>query len=299
MRTILYLIRILLPSVLLYGFVLTVFRSNDHLLLIILCVGAPFFLIGLRGNINFFRQYFAIRKWEYRDVSDEVRLYPMPEGIYAELGKLGFERLGEIEVKVPARPLMTEWVFTNSEGTIQAGLIFLNAKNTLKQMVQFSSNFAENNVVETSFPIGEDIETPSFRSALNHESVQAAYDIHRLEMGAFHRRYGQPNVLKTINEVLFWNDAYIKSGYAHRKQRYYLLYNTFSVVWIFYVTFVALFTYFIVKFAARPIPWGLLGVLIVLDIIGVLVMIVAIGFRARFIWMGLRLTRMASTASAK
>jgi hypothetical protein len=208
------------------------FTGNQETVLVVL-ESLPLILI-LGISLNFFHSYFTLRKYEYKDVSTEQRPYPKPDGIYTELITLGFERLGEFEIKAPRHRPITGWVLINPEGTIYAELRLLGVRRPSNEFLRFSSTFVTDKIVETTFPSGINIHTPSFRSIRNNESVEAAYDDHQRETTEFARQYGRPNPLMTINDVIAWSNFYLQSGYGHRKIRIQLIIFTIATSFTLY-----------------------------------------------------------------
>lgn len=117
------------------------------------------------------------------DVTDTDFFIPAPVQVAArELEELGFQRVTVIEVHLPEHQAVSNvWYYINLEKDVSVELIEYGDKAA----VQFTTWYDDDSVVETSYPIGENIDTNNFRSHFSKTGISDAYHLHREQMHKF------------------------------------------------------------------------------------------------------------------
>jgi len=152
--------------------------------------------IGVQGWVGL-QTYLGAPKRRATDVSQQ-NLVPPPttrENI-ATLESLGFQRLGEAEVKLPARDPIQYWILVNSDHSVQAETIF--------GRVAFSSFFKDKIFVVTDYPSGERITTSSYISHTIVSSIKDALDYHLQQIERFRILHGSPQSILDMTDYLRW-----------------------------------------------------------------------------------------------
>jgi hypothetical protein len=133
--------------------------------------------------------------------------------IIEALTELKFKRLGETLTKL-IKSSGTTWILVNPQATVVAEVVegYPNA------MLQFSTTYADEAVVETRYPTGEHIETASFRSHTVATSVQDTYEYQMEQVAEFSNRHGVPRQIGQMSTYLDCDAAY-RLRHAGRKMR--------------------------------------------------------------------------------
>ncbi|MBN1284913.1 MAG: hypothetical protein JXB47_05925 [Anaerolineae bacterium] len=177
------------------------------------------FLLGLPGLINSLRVYLGAPKRRERDVSyDQHPLSAAAQAIVDQLTPLGFTRLGETATDLPGHPGQITWYFMSADGTITTEVVSLAMLGKERGIVQFTTVFSDESVLETSYPIGDNLDYPDFYSRKNDESVAAAYEMHRRTAGELQIKHGAPRTVKSMTELLSWA-ALHRERHVRRKLR--------------------------------------------------------------------------------
>lgn len=147
------------------------------------------------------------------DVSNESQ--PPPKAVYEMLKileEIGFVRLGEVAIDVLPLSKKVTWLLTKNKGMILAEVI----KMEDKAACQFTTIFRDESILETSFPIGENIDKPNYRSRKNEVSLQAAFEQHMHHARAIHQQRGNPQAINSISDYLQREGRY-RELYLHYK----------------------------------------------------------------------------------
>jgi hypothetical protein len=134
------------------------------------------------------------------------------------LSTLGFHRLGETYTQMPlAMSPGPTWIFINESMTTQAEIVEIDPG------VFFTTFFANDSVVETGFPLGEDITTQNFLSQTVTSNVDDAIHQHLLNVDEFQTTHGNPQLIHNMDDYLHWDEIY-RIHHAKRKmQRVFLI----------------------------------------------------------------------------
>jgi hypothetical protein len=176
---------------------------------------------------NVLEVYLGASERRPRNVSGERRSMPPPIAeIIGNLASLGFRRLGEVELIIPDTGLLgailhrlrrhTVWISVDSAATTAVEVV------PLGPTVSFETWLADDSVVHTTFPAGENIDEPGLRSTTVRSSLPDAYHHHRLQVDARAEQHGQPRGVHSMGDYLR-NDAEYRRRFARRYLRRALL----------------------------------------------------------------------------
>jgi hypothetical protein len=152
-----------------------------------------------------------------QDIS-HLNLPPIPElaPIVGTLEKIGFQRLGEFEVVMPLNQVGREWIFTSADY-----LTCAEAVSTNNGMILFTSTYRDGAVLETGYPMGENISTPDFQSHTITSGIQQAYDYHRAQLPVLGIMHGAPLRIENM-DVYMSQDGEYRRRHAPLKFRRFL-----------------------------------------------------------------------------
>lgn len=132
---------------------------------------------------------------------------PMPVlAATLNLEELGFQQCAVSEVHLPQhRVVGITWHYINSERDINVELI----KYKNKAAVQFTTWYNDDTVIETSYPIGENFGTKTYRRRFSRSSISDAYWIHREQMRKLtEKKFLVPKPIRSIGEYISDYQAY-------------------------------------------------------------------------------------------
>ena len=157
---------------------------------------------------------FGAKKRRTVDISDQLSpLQPEWKPAVDTLSTLGFSRLGEVQVKIPGGQTAKSRMFISADKKV-----FAELTETESNIVVFTSVFPDDAVVETGFPVGENIETAGFRSHTITTDLEKAC-LHQVQqVEAFGKVHGVPRKINNMQEYLVW-DAMYRKRYVSRKMR--------------------------------------------------------------------------------
>lgn len=155
---------------------------------------------------------------QYVDVSDQDLV--MPQGKYNfedQLLSLGFQKVGMTAQENPIEDeTMVGWLFHNDDATIVVEVAYAGI-----EIMRFYSWFGDNFRVETSFPIGENLNTPQLVSRFTEESLADAYAIHLTNYQKYVAEYGRPHAIRTVEDALKWDhEQYMPNHFRRTVQRH-------------------------------------------------------------------------------
>jgi hypothetical protein len=127
------------------------------------------------------------------------------------LTNLGFYRLGEIRLRIVGVGSFESWIFISSDNLTHTGLT-----EAMANLVVFETVYKDHAVVETGFPMGENIERPNFRSHTITVGIEDAYTHHVQQITEFIKAHGIPRRIENMNDYLYWDASYRKL-YVRRK----------------------------------------------------------------------------------
>lgn len=160
---------------------------------------------------------FGAGKRRSEDISAQELPVP-PELKYAieTLAKLGFSRLGEVQVKIPGGRTAGSRLFMSKNKKVFAEL-------TESRIVLFNSVFPDDAVVETGFPVGENFNSRNFQSHTITTDIEQAYK-HQLKLiEAFQKTHGTPRKIQTMQAYLDWEAMYRKKHVGRKMRRHTVL----------------------------------------------------------------------------
>lgn len=143
--------------------------------------------------------------------------------------KLGFTLLGQVRVNIPGVQAGDSRVFVSSDKLTHA-----EVTEVMADMVGFTTVYADHAVVETSFPMGERIDTPTFRSHTISSDIERAYLYHLQQVADFSKPHGIPRRLESMNDYLYWDIVY-RERYVWQKFRRNFWMGVIKVLALIYV----------------------------------------------------------------
>jgi hypothetical protein len=160
---------------------------------------------------------FGAGKRRSEDVSARELPVP-PESKYAidALSKMGFSRLGEVQVKIPGGRTAGSRIFVSKNKKVFAEL-------TESRIVLFNSVFPDDAVMETGFPVGENFNSKNFRSHTVTADIGQAYKHQLAQVEAFQKAHGTPRKIQTMKAYLDWETMYRKKHVGRKMRRHTLL----------------------------------------------------------------------------
>lgn len=168
------------------------------------------------GMVNALALYFGVRARRGEDVTTRGFAPPEPlKSTLEALERLGFNRLGEVQTRLPFQQLpVTEWVLTSPDQDTLAELVMAGGA----PYVQFQSAYPDDAVVETGYPYGERIETADFNSGYEKASLPDAFNAHEIRQMAFSEKHGTPRKFGDLQTYMQWGAVY-RAKHAERKLR--------------------------------------------------------------------------------
>jgi len=155
------------------------------------------------------------KKRRSADVSAEGAPLPPELKLYVEeLTRLGFERLGEVQVAVPGGMAVKSRIYASSDRTVFAELAETGG------LAVFYTVHPDDAVVETGFPLGENIHTRYFRSHTILGGLEQAYRHQTSQAEEFARIHGQPRRVAAIGEYLEFESMYRRTHVARKMRRH-------------------------------------------------------------------------------
>jgi hypothetical protein len=127
---------------------------------------------------------------------------PPPEPVamrIAELGELGFTRIGERFLKLPGTPIRYEWVVGEASGETYVVLVPSTIGGCL---VGCYSSFEDSTWVQTNFPRGAVVQRPTFFATFVATSLPDALSLHRAEVRRLVAEHGPPRRIRTMADTL-------------------------------------------------------------------------------------------------
>lgn len=191
------------------------------------------------------------------DISHQNRELP-PEvfATHQQLMAFGFQRLGETEIEmVSIREPGTTWLFGNPDFTVVAELALIPSGAA----VQFGTIYYDDFVVETSFPIGENIDVPYMHSRRVVTDLESAWQSHQEDVARFNAEHGSPRQMRSISDVLA-GEAMYRERHYQQKLRPELFRQFVLMVYSFNLTVLCIATTF--ELFSEPIRLVMIGVMV-------------------------------------
>ncbi len=160
---------------------------------------------------------------------DASQVAPRPmyysQEMIVTLESLGFQRLGETETSVPYIKKTSAWILMNGDGTIQAETVFAR--------VSFSTWFDADVLVETDYPTGEHLQTPTYQTRTITSSIQDALKYHQVQVDKYKLQYGAPQQILTMADHLRW-EAMARENYSLIKMKRFLTIDAIKLLTVIY-----------------------------------------------------------------
>ena len=148
------------------------------------------------------------------DVSAEYRRPPdMLTGTLRELERIGFWRVGEMQINSPVDGVDTRWVLFHQERAILAEVTGVD----VMPVVTYSTVFEDRSLVETISPVGSSIHQDDYWRQLYRDEPVVAFNQHWNNALKFRARRGaNPVALRNMESVLRWQRVYQEEFYGRR-----------------------------------------------------------------------------------
>jgi hypothetical protein len=142
---------------------------------------------------------------------------PAPaEPLIAALRALGFQRLGEVQVRTAgAQEPIINWLFGQAQGVVLAEL------TGPLPLLGLTTMFQDGAVVQTMYPRGETINAPDYVCRAVSESVAAAHEHHCRQAQEFGAQHGSPRLVRDMRGYLDL-DAVYRAHHGQRLHRAFL-----------------------------------------------------------------------------
>lgn len=198
-------------AALLYAVGLDIFEVGtiekaSHWILVVTTIGLICF--QLISTLNIVTTVRGSTSRHAQDISAENRP-PTPKAarLIQELNGLGFTQLGETLVPLPLIPKgVPSWILTSFDGTDTVEVTDLG--RGLPAMLQFTTVFADEAALETTYPQGVTQDFPMFRGQFNITSPIAAYQQHLQACTSLQAQHGTPLPFQNMTEYLRWDRRY-------------------------------------------------------------------------------------------
>jgi hypothetical protein len=159
-----------------------------------------------------------------------LQIAPSPklQSTIDKLLKLRFTPAGQVRVHVAGVQSGDTRVFVSPDRSTHA-----EVTEVMTDMVQFTTVYADHAVVETIFPMGERIDTPTFRSHTITSDIEKAYLHHLQQVADFSKSHGIPRHLESMNDYLHWDVVY-RERYIWQKFRRNFWMGAINVISLIY-----------------------------------------------------------------
>jgi hypothetical protein len=175
-----------------------------------------FLILYNRGKAGFVTLLisFGAGKRRSEDISaQELPVPPELKHAVDSLAKLGFSRLGEVQVKIPGGQSAGSRIFISKDKRVFAEL-------TEGRIVLFTTVFPDDAVVETGFPVGENFRTKNFQSRTITTDLEQAYNHQLGQIKGFRKPHGIPRKIATMPDYLAWDVMYRQRHVARKMRRH-------------------------------------------------------------------------------
>jgi hypothetical protein len=182
-------------------------------------------LAGLFLSLVLLRRFAppAIRSWRVysgaktRRLADAGPLAVAPSPPVAaaleELGRLGFERIGERYLQLPGTGLRYDWVVGEKSGenlgeNVGATFVVVVPSTVVGAFVACYSVFPDGTWLQTHYPRGETIERPDFVVSFVSTSIADTLAAHRRRLTALMAVHGPPRPVRSMADALWADNDY-------------------------------------------------------------------------------------------
>ena len=158
-------------------------------------------LVFVHGS-RFIRGSFRWKPPRVRDVSQER--IPQPPSVATTeqiLLSMDYQPLGVVLTRLGILPQQVyEWLYRSTDGHVYVEVVSINKLNPL--LLQFMTIFADDAMIITGYPYGENIITPNFQSRFATTSIEAAHRFHLEQIAAWQRTHGDVQPVLSVADVL-------------------------------------------------------------------------------------------------
>lgn len=201
------------------------------MLIVVMLLAVAFALFGMSRLWSAYRD---ISQGKLVDVSAENRPLPLNTlEFYETLLAVGFQPIGQIAMRRAEKEVII-WILVNESSTTTATL-----SATPRPVINFRTIFEDFAALETTFPLGLDIQRPNYLSMRSTTDIPTAVNQHHQAMQGMIAIHGSPIVIETVQTYSEWYAIYrehhIYSGRMGRSLRNYLLatsYAVYIVLWL-------------------------------------------------------------------
>jgi hypothetical protein len=184
--------------------------------------GVILFLIYMIGN--FIKQFWSMNfPWGQNKIEDvtalNIPLFSDSDEIIRRLEHLGFEPFSISKVWffwTPNKPAFV-WHFVDRSKTTYVEIFEYKSKNH-NAMIGFFSWYPDHALVETFFPIGENIDEPHYSAHFVKEDLEGGYVHHQQAMQRFSTTHGAPIVFQNYDQLPEY-DVIDQQRYRRRRYR--------------------------------------------------------------------------------
>jgi hypothetical protein len=168
--------------------------------------------------IDFAEQFFKLKPLWVKEISS----IQMPETtleIDQILRALCYQAIGGLQFKLRTRREIAEdWLYISQNGETYVAAADLG--KGFPVVVQFATCFADDSVIETCYPVGENIKTARFQSRFAAHSLVGAHNYHLQQIASCQPLHGRPYITRTIADIRQQNAIYRKAYQRRRNMRY-------------------------------------------------------------------------------
>lgn len=165
-----------------------------------------------REGVETLRIALGARSRRSEDVSDPpVPVPPELKFTVESLLKLGFRRLGEVQVALPGNRTSFSRLLVSKDQKIFADL-------SESRIILYASVFKDDAVAETGWPVGENFSTGDFESRTVTTDLEQAYRRQKERTAELAKAHGPARRIKTVADYQAWEALY-RRRYVGRKMR--------------------------------------------------------------------------------
>ena len=148
-----------------------------------------------------------------RDISRENPLPPAgAQKMIVELNALGFHRIGETATDMPGLKNSVTWWLANNKGSVAVEVVEI--QNT--PMLQFTTVFQDDAVLETIFPNGRNITKKNYYMRKHGHNIPSALQEHIKTAKNLAAKHGLPRTMPTLTDHLNWEPTYRELYINHK-----------------------------------------------------------------------------------
>jgi uncharacterized protein with PQ loop repeat len=141
-----------------------------------------------------------------RDVSNQVIPIPVHhKDTDKRLQALGLEKLGVMEVKMRYLNVGYAWAYRSLHGEFCVWVVY---ETIAPVVIRAMSCYADNAVLITGFPVGEQITTKNFISGFVKTDIATAIDYHQYQIEQWEATQGRPLLTYTLEDANRYDEVF-------------------------------------------------------------------------------------------